>query len=189
MEIKIEKSFRKTLSMRVRDDGEIIVKAPISCSNDYIFAFVNKNKEKLISRVKKVNNSLKTFVDNGVFLLFGEKSSIKLSNKKEFIKISKNYLEERTKYLAILHNFNYNNLIVKNFTARWGSCDKNKNISLNYKLVMLNKSIIDYVILHELCHLTHLNHSKNFYNLLNKCLPNHKLLKNELNKVGYLCKV
>ncbi|QDO95277.1 M48 family metallopeptidase [Formosa sediminum] len=66
---------------------------------------------------------------------------------------------------------------------RWGSCDKNGNIHLNLELIKTPKKCIEYVIVHELCHLKHLNHSNSFYKLLEKNYPNWKVTKDRLEKL------
>ncbi|CAG0966779.1 hypothetical protein ANRL2_01324 [Anaerolineae bacterium] len=65
----------------------------------------------------------------------------------------------------------YPKITIREMKARWGSCSANRNISLNLKLIHVPKELIDYVILHELCHLKELNHSAKFYALLDKVLP------------------
>jgi predicted metal-dependent hydrolase len=62
----------------------------------------------------------------------------------------------------------------------WGSCSKNNNISLNYKLLFLPYEVVRYVLIHELCHTVHFNHSRRFWNLLAKFEPNYKALRKEL---------
>lgn len=66
---------------------------------------------------------------------------------------------------------------------RWGSCDKNGTIHLNLELIKASKKSIEYVIIHELCHLVHLNHSSAFYDLLNKFSPNWKRIKDDLERM------
>lgn len=69
------------------------------------------------------------------------------------------------------------------FNNRWGSCFKNGTISLNLELIKSPKDCIDYVIVHEMCHLVHYNHSNKFYNLLDKKLPNWRDSKEKLERL------
>lgn len=66
---------------------------------------------------------------------------------------------------------------------RWGSCNKNGKIILNLELIKAPKKCIEYVIIHEICHLKHLNHSNSFYNLLSKEYPDWRVTKNRLEKL------
>jgi len=64
-------------------------------------------------------------------------------------------------------------VVIKDQKTRWGSCSKKGNINLNWRLVMAPIDIIDYVVVHELCHLKFMNHSKDFWNLVKSILPNY----------------
>lgn len=81
---------------------------------------------------------------------------------------AKRYLPNRLDYFARLHNFSYQQLFIKNLKSRWGSCSSVNNINLNLHLMRLPNHLIDYVILHELCHTVEKNHGPGFWNLLDK---------------------
>ena len=93
---------------------------------------------------------------------------------------AKIYLPERTRILAEKYGFEFKKLGIRNQKTRWGSCSASGNISLNYRLMKYRKELIDYVIIHELCHLKELNHSKKFWKLVEAIIPEYKLLKKEL---------
>lgn len=81
---------------------------------------------------------------------------------------AKRYLPARLDYFARLHNFSYQQLFIKNLKSRWGSCSSVNNINLNLHLMRLPNHLIDYVILHELCHTVEKNHGPGFWSLLDK---------------------
>lgn len=91
-------------------------------------------------------------------------------------------LPQRLKILAEQFNFNYQSVSIRRLTARWGSCSSKQEITLNFYLMQLPWDLIDYVLLHELVHTVNLNHSRDFWNQLERCLPDYrqrrKLLKN-----------
>lgn len=93
---------------------------------------------------------------------------------------AKSYLPARVEALARKHNFKFRMLRIRGQKTRWGSCSASGNISLNYRLMKYRKELIDYVIIHELCHLEEMNHSKKFWKLVEKIMPDYKLLKHEL---------
>lgn len=94
---------------------------------------------------------------------------------------SKAFLPGRVEELAQKHGFDYNKLNIRNNRSRWGSCSHTNNISLNLQLMRLPEALCDYVILHELCHTLHKNHSKAFWNTLEKVCYNAKLKDKRLN--------
>jgi len=95
---------------------------------------------------------------------------------------AKRYLPERANELADKYGFRINKVTVRNQKTRWGSCSVRGNLSFNFNLVQYKKEIIDYVILHELCHLKEMNHSKKFWLLVEKICPDYKTLRKELKK-------
>ncbi|MDE2853358.1 MAG: SprT family zinc-dependent metalloprotease [Chloroflexota bacterium] len=87
---------------------------------------------------------------------------------------AKRYLPPRTRQLAQLHGFSYNQVRIKNQKTRWGSCSSKRNINLNLRLMMAPDAAIDYVIIHELCHLRELNHSAAFWALVESYCPKYR---------------
>lgn len=94
--------------------------------------------------------------------------------------IAKNYLSNRTSQLARKYKFKIGHIRIRDQKTRWGSCSTSGNISLNYRLMKYRKEIIDYVIIHELCHLKEMNHSKKFWKLVESIIPNYRVFKAEL---------
>lgn len=94
-----------------------------------------------------------------------------------------NLLNSRVKELSGRHGFEYKDLRIKRLVSRWGSCSQDGLITLNYFLVQLPWHLIDYVILHELVHTKHLNHSPEFWSEFERIFPRAKVLRKEIN--GY----
>ena len=90
------------------------------------------------------------------------------------------YLPGRVKELAERHGFFYANLSFRNNRSNWGSCSSSNNISLNVQLMKLPDEVIDYVILHELCHTVEKNHSNRFWARMYSVCPNYAALREEL---------
>ena len=97
---------------------------------------------------------------------------------------SQKFLNERLLFLSKKININFNSLKIRSYRARWGSCNEKGDISLNWKLIMLPESVIDYVLIHELAHVTIPNHSKYFWSLVEKKYPNYKEKKKWLREKG-----
>jgi len=106
----------------------------------------------------------------------------------------KNWYIQNAEYILIKRctellkhlNMPYKSISIINSKAKWGMCDNKQNIYLNFKLLFLSHNLIDYVLLHEITHLTELNHSKNFYTELKRVLPSFKERQQELKKCGFL---
>lgn len=97
------------------------------------------------------------------------------------LKIEANeYLPQKVKVLADESGFRFNKLTLKNIKTRWGSCSRKRNINLSIHLMRLPEHLIDYVILHELAHTVHLNHSAKFWRLLDDVTGGAKTLDKEL---------
>lgn len=94
----------------------------------------------------------------------------------------KQYLPQRVKAYAEKYGFRYARVSFRNNISNWGSCSFDNNISLNIKLMKLPDDIIDYVILHELCHTVEKNHSDSFWKLVRKVCPDYESLRTRLRK-------
>ncbi len=93
---------------------------------------------------------------------------------------AKAYLPARLRELADLNGFRYNQVRIKHNVSNWGSCSVKGNINLNLNLMRLPEELRDYVMLHELCHLKHLNHGPEFHALLESVCPEHRRLQRQL---------
>ncbi|MBQ9311340.1 MAG: M48 family metallopeptidase [Bacteroidales bacterium] len=95
-------------------------------------------------------------------------------------KEAKAYLPVRLAELAAEHGFEFNSVRIKHNSSNWGSCSSKGNINLNLNLMRLPEELRDYVLLHELCHLRHMNHGPEFHALLESLCPNHAELRKRL---------
>lgn len=94
---------------------------------------------------------------------------------------AKKYIPLRAAAAAKTNNISFGRISIKGQRTRWGSCSSRKYLSFNYRLMKFREEVIDYVIIHELCHLKEMNHSKRFWNLVGEMCPGYKILKKELN--------
>jgi hypothetical protein len=95
---------------------------------------------------------------------------------------AKHYLPDKVNELAEKFGFKFNKLTLKNIKSRWGSCSRKNNINLSIHLMRLPDHLIDYVILHELVHTVHNNHSAKFWKMLNDITGGSKVLDKEFKK-------
>lgn len=210
---KIIRSKRKTLSLTINENAELIIRAPKRLSIEKIQDFINE-KENWINRKKRlIENQIKDVTSNHNKLLYlgnlfpinveqnaskelfftGEEfiansiepDSLSLSIKKWYKNKFKEIALPRVAYFANKHNLMVNQVRIKNQKTMWGSCSSKNNINLNYLLLMAPMGVIDYVIVHELVHTIHRNHSTEFWDSVESIMPEFQEHKRWLKKNGY----
>ncbi len=97
---------------------------------------------------------------------------------------AKEEIQERINYYKQKISKDFNRVLIKDQKKRWGSCSSKGNLNFNWRIVMAPLTVMDYVIIHEMCHLVHLNHSKDFWNLVAEINPDYKNQKEWLKKNG-----
>jgi hypothetical protein len=97
--------------------------------------------------------------------------------------LARTFVENRISYFNKFYNFEINRVAIRNQGTRWGSCSSKKNLNFNYKIIYLKPVFADYLIVHELCHLGELNHSKKFWALVGKTIPEYAKINKELRKI------
>lgn len=201
--------FSKNIKITLKKEGDILVTMPYFCpyktaknfllSNfDKIVNFNSKKMEKLPPNIKTKFDTLKIIESN--FLKTEQKNKIinfyypkeidfydtkiqkelKLAYNKALKIEAKNYLIQRLEFLAKKHDFKYNRISLRNQKTRFGSCSYQNNISLNINLMNYDFDIIDYVLIHELCHTKIKNHSREFWLEVQKYCPDYKILRKKL---------
>lgn len=98
-------------------------------------------------------------------------------------------LKERTKYYSGVLKLYPNNIRVKEQKSIWGSCSSKDNINFNWKLIMAPQAVLDYIVVHELCHLKHRDHSKNFWGLVEQIIPDYGEKRKWLKEHGRSLKI
>lgn len=165
-----ESWIRKKLQSRVKNTPSDNNTIPIfgeMYSIEYIDA--DKNKVKIKDRIIQVSSSSKNHRDN-------------------LIKFLKEALLEEIQDMALFlrkkHNLHFSKIRITNNKSKWGSCSSKKVIAFNWRLIFAPKEILDYLVVHEMCHIAEMNHSKNFWNLVERILPEYKSSKSWLKANG-----
>lgn len=91
---------------------------------------------------------------------------------------------KRLHYFNTLYGFAYTKVSIKSQKTRWGSCSSKGALSFNYKMALLSPELADYLAVHELCHLSEMNHSPRFWKLVGKAVPEYARLRKDLKKIG-----
>ncbi len=163
-EIKYQIVYKKIKNLYIQiKNGEVIVKAPKYINKKYIEKFIEQKREWILEKLEESKNIEKDreYTKDDV-----EKLTQKLN-------IIFSELVQKTKLVP-------NKIRIRNIKYAWGSCSSNKNITINLKLVDKSDEEIRYVVLHELCHLRFMNHSKEFWSLVEKYMSNYKEIRKNL---------
>lgn len=161
----------RTLRVSVSVNG-VTVSAPLIASRTRIDAFVREHeswiKEKLIE--------METHKKRVPAPAAGQATYAACKSR------AKKLITERVRAVNEYYKFEYNRITVKDLSSRWGSCSTKKNLNFHYRLMFLPLEIVDYVVAHELCHLQEMNHSRKFWGLVEKRIPEYKKRLRELHQ-------
>ncbi|MCP5062619.1 MAG: M48 family metallopeptidase [Ignavibacteriae bacterium] len=137
--------------------------------------------QKVVSDIRRINSFL---IDNIFYIeSTGETLVDETQIFHEWLRKQANfYILPKVEEIAKKFGFKYNKVTIKDMRSRWGSCSSKKNLSFNLKLTYFKSEVIEYVIVHELCHLKEMNHSKKFWMLVESIIPNYKMYRKELKK-------
>ncbi len=104
--------------------------------------------------------------------------------EKRYRQAAREYITSRVVYYHALTGGHYTSIAIRDQKTRWGSCSSRGTLSFNYRLIFAPPRVLDYVVVHELCHLTHMDHSKNFWNMVAQFMPDYKTYRNWLREHG-----
>ena len=179
----------KNIEKYIKDNIEKIKREYTKAQQSYIKE--ENNIEQIlylgkIYNIKKIFNKEKNticFKDNSIYIEI-EKDDISNEQLKDILKnylkqLAKTYIYERLIYNSNITNIKYNAFRIKDCKTMWGSCSNKQNLNFNYKIIMFPISIIDQIIIHELCHIKYLNHSEKFWNLVYSYCNKEEYVKGE----------
>ncbi|GAA8116241.1 M48 family metallopeptidase [Helicobacter pylori] len=182
--ITIQKSKKiKTLSLNITPSLEVILKMPDSCSQARVHAFLKEQEawlQKTLSAMQKKYSLLHSQTYQNKILVFDEEKNANDYTLTELKKILKTYLEQKLPLIAQKMQTSYTHFSVRNNAKVLGSCSYHNRLSFALLLVCAKKEAIDYVIIHELAHTIHKNHSKNFWRCVEIFCPNYRTLRERL---------
>jgi predicted metal-dependent hydrolase len=212
-EFKIEKSKRysKKVSLRIDKDGRVVLTFPWKISEREALKLVRDNLQKIKASVQNFSEQFvynggdtllylgvprKIVFDSSVLVPFSYNmdkfvlnpryaDNVYVLARRWLVKKAEEYLPKRLMELAQKLGVRYKKVQVRDVRSRWGSCSSKGTISLNWRLIMAPIDVIDYVLIHELAHIVHPNHSKYFWEYVATFCPDYKLHKSWLRKNGH----
>lgn len=152
----------RRITLSVRRDGTVLVTKPRWVSKRIAEAFVARSGD-WIAQVRARHAA------------HPQTSRIE-SSKEEYKKLKGAALalvEQRLRHFNAHYQFTYGTISIRNQSTRWGSCSHRGTLSFNYRLVYLPPALLDYIVVHELCHLKEMNHGKRFWALVARTIPDH----------------
>lgn len=163
---KIIRSNRKTLSIEVTRDLEVIVRAPKWVSLRDIRYFIDERENWIRKAKQKIEQKREENKDEEVDRLTREELQ-ELADK------AMKVIPERVAYYAPKIGVTYGRITIRNQKSRWGSCSSRGNLNFNCLLMLTPPEVVDAIVVHELCHRKEMNHSKKFYNEIYRVYPDY----------------
>jgi predicted metal-dependent hydrolase len=163
-------SKRKTLAIKITPQGSVHVSAPKLTPKWYINSFIQ-------SRSSWIEKHLVAISRHKLIISQPSLDEFELKeHKKQAQKIINIQIEKWSRIM----NLTYEKSRISSAKTRWGSCSFTNIISINWRLILLPEVCLEYVVIHELAHIIEKNHSKNFWNIVEKYCPNYKITRKTL---------
>jgi hypothetical protein len=167
------KRYRRSKRVRLSISREraLLVTAPRTTPFYFIERILQEKEEWILK-------TLKYFEELPAPVSFGSEKKLYAKHKED----ARELVVRRLEYWNQFYNFSWGRVSIRDQKTRWGSCSKKGNLNFSYKLALIPAELSDYVIVHELCHLKEFNHSKNFWDLLARAIPDGKERRKALRK-------
>lgn len=161
----------RRLSLTVYRDGKVAVTLPRKTHERYADGFVKQKAAWILDKLAHIERHPKIYFPGGTPVEFrAHRRAARLLAK------------ERLEHFNQFYNVRYTTIAIRNQKSRWGSCAKKGSLCFNWKIALLPARMADYIIVHELCHLAEFNHSRKFWDLVARTIPDHAAIRRELRR-------
>ncbi|MBP6974333.1 MAG: DUF45 domain-containing protein [Candidatus Pacebacteria bacterium] len=184
--IKINRRSKR-ISLTVKRDGSCVVTVPYRRSSIFQNLLIKKaeyfvaTKKEWIEVQREKYRKLQEKIRKTRGELYGDSTNpsqpISKLSEKELKLRTLSIVQERLTHFNQFYNFTYKDVRVKKVSTRWGSCSRRGNLNFSHKLAQLRPEEIDYVVVHELCHLSEFNHGPNFWKLVERTIPDYMKIR------------
>ena len=171
-EYELIRSGRKSLTIQIKTDGSVVVRAPLRLAKYRIERFVTEHEDWIRTQQKKAEKYREQ-----VHVITEEE-------RRDGILRAKKIFPERTAYFAKRMGVTYNRITIREQKTRWGSCSSAGNLNFNWRLVLMPPEILDYVVVHELAHRKEMNHSSKFWAIVEQEMLDYQERKQRLKELG-----
>lgn len=166
-DITLIRSDRKSIAIEITPEAKVIVRAPKRVPVSEINRFLGEKADWIDKHLIKMLSRQEELETKDVQPITPQEIRLLVTKAKRII-------PSRVRYYADLMGLEYGSITIRMQKTRWGSCSSKKNLNFNCLLMRTPDNIIDYVVVHELCHLKEMNHSKRFWSEVGKVLPDYK---------------
>ena len=168
---KVRRSRRRTIALQLLPDGTLLVRCPASLSDAQIRTFVESKQQWVCKHWQKMFSA-------------GVPEKLTSEQLRALGKVAAKRIEARAAWFAPRLGVSYNRITIRTQRTRWGSCSGKANLNFNRLLILAPPEVLDYVVVHELCHLRQMNHSPEFWKLVQSVLPEYGSSKQWLKENG-----
>ena len=172
------RSSRKSCAISINPEGQITVRVPLRISQKEIEHLLVEKRIWIITKYLDIEKHRQ----NRPVSNLTEVQRIAL--EKRYISAAKEYFPKRAAYFVQFTGGSYNRISIRDQKTRWGSCSARGTLSFNWRLMLAPPTIADYVIVHELCHLTYMNHSADFWRKVESVYPDYRTARKWLKDHG-----
>ncbi|MBP3926749.1 MAG: M48 family metallopeptidase [Clostridium sp.] len=166
------RASRKTMALKVSEDGTITVRAPYRMPVREADLFVESHRDWILSRMAAYERQRAT------------KQTYTDEERKAGVELAKKAFSQKCRIFAAQMGVSYGRITVREQKTRWGSCSAKGNLNFNWKLVLMPEEVLDYVIVHELAHRREMNHSAAFWRVVGEVLPDYAVRRKWLKENG-----
>ena len=180
MDIVLIRSDRRNFAIEIGRDKKVKVRVPRRASKAQIEGLLKEKQDWILRTLDKIDkrNAIEKSEENQI-------EKLELEEVKRLKKEARERLTELTEYWAGRMGISYGRISIRGQKTRWGSCSSKGNLNYNYLLVLCPDEVAEYVVIHELCHRIHMNHSKDFWNKIEEFCPQYKIARKWLKRNGH----
>ena len=175
---RIEKSRRKTAVLSLQDDLTLLLKVPLSVSYADARQMMCEKERWILRKYTQMRNAQASAPQSG--LTDVQRKAL----EGRYRQAAREYFAARVAYYEKIIGVTHGAIAIRDQKTRWGSCSAKGNLNFNWRLMLAPPRILDYVVVHELCHRKEMNHSKAFWNAVEMVLPDYKELRKWLKQYG-----
>ena len=166
---EIVRSSRKTVAIRIKPDGQVLVRCPKRMRLDEVRSFVESKSAWIEKHLASIPPREEKFTNQQLEALREQ---------------ARDLIAQRSAYFAALMGVTYGRICIRTQHTRWGSCSGKGNLNFNALLALVPPEVLDYVVVHELCHRKAMNHSREFWTEVERVLPDYRLHRQWLKQHG-----